>query len=158
MAVFKADGHTLEQFRYNRSRFDTTISKAEVSCAARTLCEMHHSVSFSEAIEIFRTPYMASHCVGSAAEEHRPRCRALLAVKSDIGISRRGPEDGKRTSYSSDGIRTAMTTTTRVFGIYEYRRGRRIRYGNYIKNNRDRRRLKRMAKIAIRSDGDDDLH
>lgn len=98
-------GHTLERCRYNRSPIDTTISKAEVSCAARTLCGTHHSVSFSDAIEIFRTPYMASHCVGSAAEEHRPRCRALLRVKSDIGISRRGPEDGKRTSYSPDGGR-----------------------------------------------------
>lgn len=46
----------------------------------------------------------------------------------------------------------------RVFGIYEYRRGRRRRHGNYIKNNRDCRRLKRMAKIAIRSGSDDDLH
>lgn len=48
---------------------------------------------------------MASHCVGYAAEEHRPRCRALVRVKSDIGISRRGPEDGIRTIYSPDGGR-----------------------------------------------------
>jgi len=100
VGVFGADRlwkHTLEQCRYNRSRLDTTISKAEVSCAARTLCGSHHSVVFSDAIEIFRTPYMASHWVGSAAEVNRPRCRALLRVKSDIGISRLGPGDGKRT-------------------------------------------------------------
>lgn len=61
-----------------------------------------------------------------------------------------------------NGLPTRRTvTTTSVFGIYVYRRGKRRRYGNCIKNNRDCGRLKRMAKIAIRGgdgDDDDDLH
>ncbi|KAE9543958.1 hypothetical protein AGLY_001647 [Aphis glycines] len=79
---------------------DSGHARAKVSCTVRTLCGTHHNVAFSDANEIFRTPYMASHCVRCTAEEHHPRCRALLCVISDIGISRYGPEDEKRTTYS----------------------------------------------------------
>ncbi|KAL5237506.1 hypothetical protein ACI65C_004916 [Semiaphis heraclei] len=61
---------------------------------------------------------MASHWVGSAAEENRPRCRALLRVKSDIGISRHGPGDAVVYNSPTDHYKSGPTCVDPWFDIF----------------------------------------